>query len=191
MTGFWIMVFFYNPRSKALAALAESVVGSPIKLQSSIKNLGVYLDSTMSFDKQVSDTCEACFFHIRVLRHIRASLTAEASKTIAAAIVGAGLKFCNSPRLAHFFQIWLTFSLSRMLLLGRSHKNLGSAASHLFSLICIGFRFTTELALKLLRLAYFQGAIISASCISHPTISICTDASTPLFFIFVNMCSPT
>ena len=49
-------IAFYNPRSKPLAVLAEligtvSVAGSPIKLQSSIKNLGVYLHSTMSFDK--------------------------------------------------------------------------------------------------------------------------------------------
>ena len=69
-------IAFYNPRSKPLAALAESigtvsVAGSPIKLQTSIKNLGVYLDSTMSFDKQVSETCKACFFHIRALCHIR------------------------------------------------------------------------------------------------------------------------
>ena len=73
-----------------------SVAGSPIKLQTSIKNLGVCLDLTMSFDKQVSETCKACFFHIRALRHIRASLTTEASKTIAAAIVGSRLDFCNS-----------------------------------------------------------------------------------------------
>ena len=92
-------IVFYNPKS--LAALAESigtvsVAGSPIKLQTSIKNLGVYLDSKMSFDKQLSDTCKACYFHIRALRHIRASLTTEASKTIAAAIVGSRLDFCNS-----------------------------------------------------------------------------------------------
>ena len=37
-------------------------------------------------------------------------------------------------------------------LLEWSHKNLGSATSHLFFLICISFRFATELALKLLRL---------------------------------------
>ena len=94
-------IAFYNPRSKPLAALAEligtvSVAGSPIKLQSSIKNLGVYLDSTISFDKQVSETYKACYFHIRALHHIRASLTTEASKTIAAAIVGSRLDFCNS-----------------------------------------------------------------------------------------------
>ena len=55
-----------------------SVAGSPIKLQSSIKNLGVHLDSRMSFDKQVSETCKASYYHIRALRHIRSSLTTEA-----------------------------------------------------------------------------------------------------------------
>ena len=51
---------------------------------------------TMSFDKQVSETCKACFFHIRALHHIQASLTTEASKTIVAPIVGSRLDFCNS-----------------------------------------------------------------------------------------------
>ena len=55
-----------------------------------------YLDSKMSFDKQVSETCKACYFHIRALGHIHTSLTIEASKTIAAAIVGSRLDFCNS-----------------------------------------------------------------------------------------------
>ena len=50
----------------------------------------------MSFDKQVSETCKACFFHIRALCHIRASLTNEASKTIAAAIAGSRLDYRNS-----------------------------------------------------------------------------------------------
>ena len=42
--------------------------------------------------------------------------------------------------------------MSRILLLEWSQINLGSATSHLFFLICIGSRFATELALKLLRL---------------------------------------
>ena len=94
-------ITFFNPRSKPLQALAESVksisvAGSPIKLQSSIKNLGVYLDSRLSFDKQVSETCKASYFHIRALRHIRSSLTVEAAKTVATAIVGSRLDYCNS-----------------------------------------------------------------------------------------------
>ena len=147
-------IAFYNPRSKPLAALAESigtvsVAGSPIKLQTSIKNLGVYLDSKMSFDKQVSETCKACYFHIRALRHIRATLTT--SRTIAAATVSSRLDYCNSL-LAGTSVSNLTRSVSRILLLELSHKNLGSATSHLSVRICIGFRFATELVSKLLRL---------------------------------------
>ena len=50
----------------------------------------------MSFDKQVSETCKASYFHIRALRHIRSSLTTEACWTVAAAIVGSRLDYCNS-----------------------------------------------------------------------------------------------
>ena len=94
-------ITFFNLRSKPLQTLAESVksisvAGSLIKLQTSIKNLGVYLDSRLSFDKQVSETCKASYFHIRALRHIRSSLTVEAAKTVATAIVGSRLDYCNS-----------------------------------------------------------------------------------------------
>ena len=50
----------------------------------------------MSFDKQVTESCRASYFHIRALRHIRLSLTSEAAKTIAVAIVGSRLDYCNS-----------------------------------------------------------------------------------------------
>ena len=64
------VIAFSNPRSKPLVALAESVetitvAGSPIKLQSSIKSLGVYLNSHMSFEKHVSEICKASYFHIQ------------------------------------------------------------------------------------------------------------------------------
>ena len=167
-------IVFYNPRSKPLAALAESigtvsVAGSPIKLQTSIKNLGVYLDSKMSFDKQVSETCKACYFHIRALRHIRTSLTTEAPKTIAAAIVGSRLDFCNSL-LAGTSVSNLTrlhFNVSRILLLELSHKNLGSATSLLSFQICIGFRIATELVSKFLRLLSE-----CSNLSSHPTFHL-------------------
>ena len=150
-------IAFYNPRSKPLAALAESigtvsVAGSPIKLQTSIKNLGVYLDSKMSFDKQVSETCKACFFHIRALRHIRASLTEEASKTIAVAIVSSRLDYCNS--------LLAGTSVSNLTRLQHVQNALARVVAqkprfcHITPvlLICIGFRFATELPLKSLRL---------------------------------------
>ena len=50
----------------------------------------------MSLDRQVSETCKASYFHIRALRHIRSSLATVACKTIAAAIIGSRLDYCNS-----------------------------------------------------------------------------------------------
>ena len=80
-------------------------------------------------------------------------LTIEASKTIAAAIVGSEKWFrATLSWLAHPFQIWLAFNVFRILLLELSHKNLGSATLRLFSRICIGFKFATELVSKSPRL---------------------------------------
>ena len=50
----------------------------------------------MSFDRQVYETCKAFYFHIRVLRHIRPSLTTKACKMIAVARVGSRLDYCDS-----------------------------------------------------------------------------------------------
>ena len=60
------------------------------------KHIKMKHDVSLSFDKQVSETCKASYFHIRALRHIRSSLTAEAAKTVATAIVGSRLDYCNS-----------------------------------------------------------------------------------------------
>ena len=43
-----------------------------------------------------SEICKASYFHIRALRHIRSSLTTEAAKTVAVAIVSSRLDYCNS-----------------------------------------------------------------------------------------------
>ena len=50
----------------------------------------------MSFNTHVSEICKASYFHIRALRHIRSSLTTEAAKTVAVAIVGSRFDYCNS-----------------------------------------------------------------------------------------------
>ena len=142
-------IAFFNPRSKPLESLAESiasisVAGSPIKLQSSIKNLGVYLDSRMSIDRQVSETCKAFYFHIRALRHIRSSLTTEACKTTAAAIVGSRLDYCNSLLAGTFVSNLARLQLVQNTLARVVTEKSCFATSRPFSLSCIGFLFTTE-----------------------------------------------
>ena len=50
----------------------------------------------LSINRFQKHACKASYFHIRALRHIRSSLTAEAAKTVATAKVGSRLDYCNS-----------------------------------------------------------------------------------------------
>ena len=132
-----------------------------------------------------------CYFHIRALRHIRASLTTEASKTIAAAIVGSRLDFCNSllagtsvSNLARLQRVQNT--LARVVAQKPQFCHITPVLSDLHWLP-VRHRISFKIAM-----ITFQSAPISAAilfCISCP--KICTGASTPLFFVFVNMCSST
>ena len=106
----------------------------------------------MSFDKQVSETRKACYSHIRALRHIHSAFTAEASKTIAAAIVDSRLDFCNSLLACTSVSNLTRLQRVQNTLARVSHTNLSSITANLFFRICIGFRKATELVSKLPRL---------------------------------------
>src|SRR5687768_2623190 len=63
---------------------------------SSVRNLRVVFDKHLSFHEHIIKVSQACFFHIRDLRHIRPCLTLEAAATISAALVQSKLDYCNS-----------------------------------------------------------------------------------------------
>jgi len=67
-----------------------------VQFADAVKLLGVTLDSSLSFDKHVSDISRNCCYHIRALRHIRPLLTLDAAKLIAVSLVGARIDYCNS-----------------------------------------------------------------------------------------------
>ena len=56
----------------------------------SAKNLGVVSDSSLNFRKHISQTCRACFYHIRDLRRIRKSLCLDVLKSKQANWIGTG-----------------------------------------------------------------------------------------------------
>jgi len=58
-----------------------------------VKLLGVTLDTSLSFDQHVTNVVRACNFHLRSLRHLRPSMSA---KSMATAIGGARIDYCNS-----------------------------------------------------------------------------------------------
>ena len=61
-----------------------------------LTNLGVLFDSSLNFRKHISQTCRACFYHIRDQRRIRKSLSLDLAKQIAVALVSSKLDYCNS-----------------------------------------------------------------------------------------------
>ena len=147
----------------------------------------------MSFDKQVSETCKACYFRTCALRHIRASLTTEASKTIAAVIVGSRFDFCNS--------LLACTSVSNLARLQRVRNTLARVVAQkpqfchitpvLFSLICIGFRFATKLynfkiATVTQRVLQFQQPAYLASLIPRYVPAQALRSSSSL-----SICAPT
>ena len=188
-------IAFFNPRSKPLQTLAESVesisvAGSPIKLQTSIKNLGVYLDSRLSFDKQVSETCKASYFHIRALRHIRSSLTAEAAKTVATAIVGSRLDYCNSllagTSVSNLSRLQLVQNtLARVVAQKSRFDHITPVLSELHWL-----PFRHRMNFKIASCHHSHGPSVSTAILPRCTHStLCACAITPLLVILVNMFS--
>ena len=72
------------------------LLGQDTNPSTSAKNLGVLFDSSLNFRKHISQTCRACFYHIRDLRRIRKSLSLDLAKQIAVALVSSKLDYCNS-----------------------------------------------------------------------------------------------
>ena len=178
-----------NP-SLAESITSISVAGSPIRLQSSIKNLGVYLDSKMSFDKQISETCKTSYFHIRALRHIRSSLTTEACKTIAAAIVGSRLDYCNSllagTSLLNLARLQLVQNtLARVVTEKSRFCRITPVLSDLHWLP-VRHRIDFKIATITFKVLQFQQPWAILSSCPHSTVR--ADTITTIFFFLVNLC---
>ena len=92
-------VLFLGTRPSVSSVKSDSrihIAGCSIEPTNSLKSLGVILDNSLSFDKHTDMVCKVCYFHIRALRHIRNTLSLDMAKTIAVAITGSRLDYCNS-----------------------------------------------------------------------------------------------
>ena len=76
-------------REKFLNNFPCLLLGQDTHPSTSAKNLGVLFDSSLNFRKHISQTCRACFYHIRDLRRIRKSLSLDLAKQIAVALVSS------------------------------------------------------------------------------------------------------
>ena len=61
-----------------------------------VRNLGVYMDSHLSFEKHISHIRKICFMYIGWIKKIRHLLTFHAAKTLVHALIISRLDYCNS-----------------------------------------------------------------------------------------------
>ena len=83
-------------KDKLKTFFPSTILGSPLCLAESIKNLGVWFDSGFSLSKHVRNVCKSCFVQLRDFRHVRQFLTHDASLLVANALVSSRLDYCNS-----------------------------------------------------------------------------------------------
>ena len=96
VSNYFVFRYVQHQREKFLNNFPCLLLGQDTNPCTSAKNLGVLFDSSQNFGKHISQTCRACFYHIRDLRRIRKSLTLDLAKQIAVAIVSSKLDYCNS-----------------------------------------------------------------------------------------------
>ena len=66
-----------------------------ISQSSTVKNLGVMFDSTLSFDQHIKDITKIAFFHLRNIAKIRSSLSMANAEILIHAFVSSRLDYCN------------------------------------------------------------------------------------------------
>ena len=79
-----------------VTARALTLPNATVEFSTTVKALGVVLDSQLTMADHIAALSRSCFFHIRQLRSIRQSLTTDAMKTLVYAFVSSRIDDCNS-----------------------------------------------------------------------------------------------
>ena len=67
-----------------------------VNCSSTVKDIGVVLDDSMSTVPHITAVCKSAFFHLRNIFKIRKFLTTETTKTLLHAFVTSKIDYCNS-----------------------------------------------------------------------------------------------
>ena len=72
------------------------VLNCHIPFADNVRNLGVILDSQLSFDAHIRNLCRCLYLQLRRLGQIRPYLSLESAKKLAAAFILSRLDYCNA-----------------------------------------------------------------------------------------------
>ena len=71
------------------------VKGEVIPRSDFVKNIGVHIDSTLTFQSQINHLRKTCYFVISWISKARPYITQEAAKTMAHSLVTSRIDYCN------------------------------------------------------------------------------------------------
>ena len=76
--------------------LTLNIDGSSVHSTPVVKNLGIQLDSTLSFDPHIKSLTKIAFFHLRNIARLRPFLSASDAQTLVHSFIMSRLDYCNS-----------------------------------------------------------------------------------------------
>ena len=83
-------------RNSPKSSFPVSFLGNIMEPVDLVKNLGVILDAENSIERQVTDLCRICYYHLQELRRVRRYLNHETTVNVANVLVSSRLDYCNS-----------------------------------------------------------------------------------------------
>ena len=86
------LIVFGNPKPLDLNYLGPLASNS----RSTVRSLGVVLDSAFKLDKQISATVRSCFFQLRTIAKVKAYLHPKDLERVINALITSRLDYCNS-----------------------------------------------------------------------------------------------
>ena len=90
-------VIWLGPRQqvKSLESGRMKISGVEIQTSGQIKNLGVIMDASPAFSDHLSRLIRTSYYHLRQLRGIRRSLTADSCHSLVRALIHSRIDYCN------------------------------------------------------------------------------------------------
>ncbi len=88
-------VIVFGPRENAGSRSIDLDYLAPFT-SSCIKNLGVFWDQSLKFDKQIHAVISSCFFQLRLLSKIKSFLSVKTLEIAIHALITTCLDYCNS-----------------------------------------------------------------------------------------------
>ncbi len=98
---------FYSDKKEVILIVSKAVVSKHssqlmdldvdlIMASTKARNLGVLIDSTLSFNDHIGNVVKTAFFHLRIISRIRSSLSQQDVETVVHDFVTSQLDYCNS-----------------------------------------------------------------------------------------------